>query len=183
MTGRAPRDTLHRRPHSALCFYHVRDDVRNRTVIAHRARQHHLDLRPDRFIHDPARQHSTLDRLAQAAGAANGIDGAHVVAVPAFDRLPRPQIDAERSAIERGFAIVRRNGIAAKQHLDIPRANQVRERRGGATVHDRGTRDEKNFTLVLLHIAHFSRNLRDDQSLGAFGGNVRIHEGKELAFA
>ena len=81
---------------------------------------------------------------AQAAGAADGVDGAHVMAMAAFDRLAGFEIDAERGAEERLLDVVHGERVAGEQHVDVAGADQILEVGAAAGVHDDRPGDERD---------------------------------------
>ena len=103
----------------------------------------YVDVVADALVHHARRQHALLDRLLQPAGAADGVDRAHVVAMPALDRLAGVEIDAERGAEERLLDVVNGERVAGQQDVDVAGANQllkVRRRRRCARRPDRRRR-------------------------------------------
>ena len=75
------------------------DDVRHRVgqrpVVANAAGEDVGHVAADALVHDARREHALLDGLTQPTRAVDRIDGAHVVAMAAFDRLPGFQVDTE----------------------------------------------------------------------------------------
>ena len=63
---------------------------------------------------------------ADAAGAVDRVDRAHVVAVAAFDGRAGFEIDAERRAEQRLLDVVHGERVAGEQHVDVARADQRR---------------------------------------------------------
>ena len=62
---------------------HVHLRIRQWAVVADRTGQHIGDARLDAFGHDAAGDHALTHRFGDAAGGANAIDGAQMVAVAA----------------------------------------------------------------------------------------------------
>ena len=85
---------------------------------------------------------------AEAAGAADGVDGAHVVVVPAFDGAPGLEVDAERRAEQRELDVVDGERVAGEQHLHVAGANQLGQIRRAAGVHDDRSGDEGDLPPV-----------------------------------
>ena len=74
-------------------------------------------LRFHALVHDAAFQTPALDRLRDAAGVVDGVDGAHVIAVAVLFLAAVGQADAERRAEQRGFDIVHAERVAREQRV------------------------------------------------------------------
>ena len=68
-----------------------------------------------------------FDRLADAAGAAHGVDRAHVIAMAVLDGMAAAEIDAERRARERDLDVVHGERVAGEQHVDVAEPDQIAE--------------------------------------------------------
>ena len=118
-----------------LGLHRVGDHVGQGTVVADGAGQHVGDVAPDDLVEEAGGQHALLHRLADAAAAADAVDGAQMMLVAAFDRLALGQVDAQRSVEEGRLDVVDRDGVAAEDHVDPAARDQLGEGRGRTGVH------------------------------------------------
>ena len=116
---------------------------------------------PLALVEDPRFHDALIDRLADAAGAADRVDGAHVVMVPAFDGAPGLEVDAERRAEHRELDVVDGERVAGQQHLHVAGANQAGEIRRAAGMHDDGSGDERDLPAVGPDALHHLGDARD----------------------
>ena len=79
-----------------------------------------------------------------ADGAADGVDGAHVVAVTVLDRITGREVDSKRGARQRHLDIVHRKGIAGEQHVHVTEADQLAEVFRPPSVYDNRAGDERD---------------------------------------
>ena len=127
----------------------IHDRLGQRAIVANAAGQHVVDAAA--LTHSymiPDVNDALLDGLADAARPAHGVDGAHVMVVPALDRPSRFEVDAERRAEHRELDVVDGQRVARQQHLHVAGANELGEIRRAAGVDDDGPDDHRDLPAV-----------------------------------
>ena len=99
--------------------------VGERAVVANGAGEGERDAGADALVKDAAGEHALLDRLADAAAAADGIDGRKVMAMAVIDRDAAHEVHAQRGAEEGLLDVMDGDGIAAEERLDVAVADKA----------------------------------------------------------
>ena len=176
-------DVLERGRVPILRLAQIHDRVGNRSVVADAAGEHVLDVVPDALVHDARRQHALLDRLPQAARAADRVDRAHVMAMAAVNRLAGFEIDAERRAEQRVLDVVDGERVAREQHVDVAGANQLPEVRARRRCARAPGRRRTRSCRRPLHLRHHRRDARDADLDAPLRRNLVRHEREAEAIA
>ena len=98
-----------------------------------------------------------LDGVADAAGAVDGVDRRHVIAVALLDRRAGHQVDAERRARQRELDVVDGERVAREHDVHEALTDQRREVLDAAGVHDDRSGDDGDAAAGALHVAHHLR--------------------------
>src|SRR6185437_15088268 len=128
------------------------------------------------FIHDTAFQDAPLDGPANATESPHGIDGAQMMLVSFLHRQAAIQRNAETGAEQRLLDVVRRQGVAGEQDVDVAGANQLADMLDAAGMDHGGTEDGEDFLAGRLGTLHRRGNLAHGDTLGLFAGNRTGHE-------
>ena len=91
----------------------------------------------------PRGEHAAFDRLADPAGAANAVDRAQVMFVARLGQVAAIEIDAQAGAEEGLLDVVRGQGVAGEEHVDIAHADELLEELAAAGVHDGRPADQQ----------------------------------------
>ena len=169
-------DAIERSRVAVLRLDEIHHGVRQRTIVAHAAREHVVHAVHDAVVHHAGGEHARLDRAAQAAGAADRVDRAHVMAMAAFDRAAGLEVDAERRAVQRLLGIVDRERVAGQQHVDEAAADQLAEVHTAAGVHHHRTGDDGDAIAGALHFFHHRRDPHHADLDPPLGGDLVGHE-------
>ena len=145
-------------------------------VIANGAGQRELDVVPDAFIENAAGERALGDGGGNAAGAADGINRAQVMAVAAVDGDAPLQVDAQGCSEEGLLDIMHGHGIPAEQRLHVTLANQPREVFARAGVDGDGTGDHHGAGAAGAEPMEFPGDLLHHEFHAAFAGNARAHK-------
>ncbi len=89
-----------------------------------------------------------LDGLADAAGAADAVDRPQMMLVPRFGQIAALQVHAQAGAEQRLLDVVRGQGVAGEQHVDVAAANQLAQVLAAAGVHDRRAADQQRLAAA-----------------------------------
>ena len=135
------------------------------------------------FVEDAGAQTAALDGLAHGAGAVNGVDGAHVVAVPVLVLAAIGEAHAERGAEQRGFDVVDAQGVAAEQGLHPAIADQRGEPRHPAGVDHHRAGHHHHLQLLPGGLADQRGGLAHGGLHLALRGDAVGHEGERQAVA
>ncbi len=130
----------------------------------------------DALIHDTTFQQPLIHRGPDAAGAAHGVDGAQVVFVALLGRQAVLQRHAQTGAVQRLLDVVRRQGIASEQYVQIALADQPTDELDAAGVDDGGTEHRQDLLASGPGAAHGPGDFADGDALGLFAGNGAGHE-------
>src|SRR5205823_5049519 len=120
--------------HLSLSSENVGNHLGQRAVVANAASEQKIDVVLHAFIHNAALQLPALDRTANAAEATDAIDGPQMVLVAGFENVAAIQPHAETRAEQRLLNIVRRQGIAGKQSVNVAAADERRDMLDAAGV-------------------------------------------------
>jgi hypothetical protein len=86
---------------------------------------------------------------------------------------PFSRFHAEARAEQRGLDVVRRDRVAAEEHVDVPVADHLREVRAAPRVDDRGTGDDQDLPAAPSDLAHLARDLLDRRASSASPSSPR----------
>ena len=147
-----------------------------RAVVADAAGEHELDALLHALVHDARLQHAALDGGADAAGAVDGVDRRHVIAVALLDRRAGHQIDAERRARQRELDVVHGQRVPGEDDVHVALADQRREVLDAAGVDDDRPGDDGDAAAGRLDVAHHLRDARHAAFDATLGRDVVAHE-------
>ncbi len=131
----------------------------------------------------PERENALLHRLANAAGAADAVDRPQMVGVARLGRLSLVEIHAQAGAEEGLLDVVRGQGVAGKQHVDVAQANHLLEELAAAGVNHGGSGDDQGLAARSAIFGQFAGDSPDGQFLGLLGGDGAAHELERLGLA
>ena len=120
----------------------------------------------------PAVQPSRLHRAANAARMIDGIDGAHVIAMPVLFLAAVRLAHAQRCAQQRGLDIVHAQRVAAQQRTAPSRRGSARESPHAARVHHHRTGHRTSPSARLACLPHQRRGLPHCRLHLALRGNA-----------
>src|SRR5260370_32334983 len=98
-----------------------------------------------------------------------------MVAVPTLYLFAALQIDAQRGAEERGFDVMRDDGVAAKDDLYVVAPDQVNDVAARASVYDCRAKHEENLALANARLLHLARDFVDCQHFDLFRSDIALH--------
>src|SRR5579859_863155 len=98
--------------------------------------------------------------------------------MPALHLLAGLQVDAQRGAEQRGFDVMRDDGIAAEDNLYVAALDQVGNVATRARVNHCRAKHEQNLSLTYARLPHLLRDFVDCQHLDLFGRDVALHKGE-----
>ena len=116
--------------------------IDDRSVVSNAAGEDEVHAGADALDHHAATEDARFHGGANAAGAVDGVDCAHVMAMAAVHRNARLLVDAERRAEQRELGIVDRERIAGEHGVDPAAADQLDEVIRPAGVNDHRSSDE-----------------------------------------
>ena len=114
--------------------------------------------------------------VTDAAEPANGVDGAQVVFVALLGRQAVVQRDAQAGAVQSQLDVVRGQGVAGEQHVEVAAADQPADVLAAAGVDDGGAEHGQDFLAGVLRAAHGGGDLAHRHALGLLAGNRAGHE-------
>src|ERR1044071_613892 len=109
------RYTFDFRTHRLLGGDHIGDYVRQRTVVANRTGEDKLNILLHTTVHDALFEYLFLDRLRYSTGAANCVNGAHMIFMPLISEGAALKIDTKRCSIESLFYVVSGQSVSGEQ--------------------------------------------------------------------
>src|SRR5262249_11259943 len=137
----------------------VGDDLGERAVVADGPGQDELDTILDARIHDAGREQAGFDRLTDAAYRADPVDRAQVVFVTGVRGLPAIQGHPKRSPVQRILDVVRRQGVAGEEDVDVATLDEAAKVLAGAGVDDGWPGDEEVLLPGTTALVHPDRRL------------------------
>ena len=161
-----------------LCLNGIRDDIRQRSIIADTAGQQKGNLILNALIHNTGIQYFLIDGILDAAQAANAVDGTQVMLVSFFAGTAVFHGNAQAGAIKGFLYIVSGERITGEQQIHIAFPNQLAEVISASGMHDSGAGDYQNFTISLSCPPHFRGYFSDGYPFGFFAGDRAVHEGE-----
>ena len=162
--------------HELLRHEHVGDDVGQRAVVADAAGQQVIDPVAHALIHHPRAEFALFHRRPDPAQPADAVDRAEVMCVARFGQDPAIEINAQAGAEQGLLDVVRGQGVAGQEHVDIAQANDLFEELAAAGVHDGGTGDDRRAPARGPVLGQLPRDLADGHVLGLLGRDVAAHE-------
>ncbi len=126
---------------------------------------------------------SGFDGGTQAAGAVDGVNGAHVVPMTAEHRYAGFEIDAERRPEEHLLGVVDGQGVAREQGVNVAAADELDEVAGSAGVDDNRPSHENDALAARLGLTDHRGDARDAHLDSSFRRHLVRHEGKIAALA
>src|SRR5215207_4293667 len=91
------------------------------------------------------------------------------------------EVHAETGTEQRLLDVVRRQGVAGEQFVDVSIANQLAHERPAAGVDDRGTADEQRLAGPPAISEELPCDFSDDDAFGLLSRYGAVHEGKGVA--
>src|SRR6266496_1687615 len=101
----------------------------------------------------------------------------------ALDLFPAAKVDAERSAEECRFNIVRDNCIPSEDHLHVATTYQIRDISTCSCMDDCRAQHEENLAIVGTSLFHLTRDLMNCEYLDLLCRNSALHKSKRLAIS
>ena len=118
--------------------------------------------------------------LANRAAAADAVDRPQVVLVARFGDAGVGQVHAQARAEERLLDVVRGQGVAGEQLVDVAAANQLAKSRPAAGVDDRRAADDERLAAAAAIVHQVAGDLAHERAFGFLGRDAAGHE-REVA--
>jgi len=152
--------------HALLRFQHVGYDVGQGAVVADAAGEHEGNAAADAFEHDAAFNGALVDRGLDAADAANGIDRSQMVFVAFLGGKASIHRHAQAGAVKRLLEVVRGQGIAGEENIEIAFAYEPANVLAAASVDDRRPEHCQDLVAGFARAAHAAAISRTVTPLG-----------------
>ena len=161
----------------------VHQGVGQGPVVADAAGEHVGHVVRDQVVHDAGAQVPLLDGGAEAADAADRVDGPHVVLVPLVDGDPGVEIDPERRAEEGVLDVVHGERVPREQPVDPAPPDEPTQVVAAAAVHHHRPRHHDDASAFRLHGPHHADDARHADLHPPLGRDVAGHEREAEAVA